>query len=345
LPFSFLERGLFSDSLFIDNEGVNGASSLCTTKAGSWSSESYSENLHDFCKKIFFKKDDKKYNKPKEFNSKRLIFFPLQVQLDTNIIYYSPFKTMREAFIRIYEKFNDESTFFVVRPHPEEVEDFKVNLPVYNNIIISSDNSLEYWIDVSDVVVTINSTVGLEALLKNKKVVCIGESIYSGLSSINKFKDDKQIECDSHEVLNYLCFLIENNLIKSDSLYSHSVASKIIDFAEINVKKEIYFEKYKKFSSACFEGKKSLNVSLDFDFSSKLDLTYRKNNHPVSVDYLRKMLKEKLGDFEFNFINDKSSKFDIKIVDDKINYKHVDDHSVVIDYYGAFKYIEGLGVI
>ena len=78
----FLERGLYKDSLFIDRSGVNGFSNLSSiNQAGLGCSVEI--------KKIILKH--------------RKVFIPLQVQSDTNIIYNSPFLTMREFILHIYE--------------------------------------------------------------------------------------------------------------------------------------------------------------------------------------------------------------------------------------------------
>lgn len=338
---SYIERGLFKDSLFIDKEGVNGASSLSNKKAGAWRYSRFSDELNSYCAKIF-SLNEKSKDHSKET---RVIFFPLQVQLDTNIIYYSPYKTMREALICIYERFNDGRTIFVVRPHPEEVEGLQLNFPIYENLIISAEKPLSYWIEAADVVVTINSTVGLEALIAGKQVVCIGESIYSGLNCVSRLKNDSLEQNDSKEIRDYLCFLLDSNLIKSDSDFSENVISKNIGCELSENKRKTKSEIAHPFIKEFLSGKEVISVSLNFSPGKRLDLTYRNNNSLIDISYIKNLLKDIFGNLEFSF--EKSGlnkKTDISIVDD--DWKGGDiNSSVVIDYYGGFKYIKGLELL
>lgn len=337
---SFLERGLFKDSLFIDRFGVNGASSLSKTGSSLWERQSFSIETKNTCHIIFNNKFVIDAN-----NEKRIIFFPLQVQMDTNIIYYSPYRTMREAFFKIYERFNDGNTLFVLRPHPEEVANSIVNLPILDNVIISNDKSLEFWIDVADVIVTINSTVGLEAVLRGKRTVCLGQSIYSGLKTITRLDERDVKDIDHNEVFEYCCFILENNLIKSNSDLSSIVAQRNIGFDILHYEVPIPYSIACKELSKSLLGVKTLSVCLNFNLSKKLDITYRNNSLDISVEYIKKLLTEKFPNLDFDIKNEtaNNSGFDLEIVDD--DWCGTSRNRIVMDYYGAFKCINGVKFI
>ena len=350
---AFMERGYFKDSLFVDSSGVNGASSLNQGGPEFWKNKKFSNDLLSYTRKIFFPKradsivdDEKKYP---NLLGKKIIFFPLQVQLDTNIIYYSKYKSMREAFQVLFEKYNSKNAFFVVRPHPEELPDVVHNFPVVNNLLISKKESLDYWIQKSDVVATINSTVGLESLIKFKKTLCIGESIYSKISCINNIKEVIEKEVDKNEVFQYLCYLMSNNVLKKDSNYNFEVLLNIFNRSGVELDG---FKKNENFSS-CEEKIKniknkllplsSVNVILDFDFSKKVDIDYRNNKVSINRVYLESLIRKfySSGEIKFHRKNEfKGVKADILIVDDRsmINFFKRKSCDIIIDVYGAVKY-------
>lgn len=340
---SFLERGIFKDSIFIDRIGVNGASSLSGINSGNWRRREYSNDLLFYCENVFHKSGDE----IKEIKKEKIIFFPLQVQLDTNIIYYSPYKTMREAFIKIHEKMNAPDTVFVVRPHPEEVEGAMLNFPLYDNVIISSEKPLDYWINAADIVVTINSTVGLEALIAGKKVITLGRSIYSELNCVSKLSDNTNRETDSEELREYLCFLLEHNLIKKDSNFSENVAILNLGFKPAKYKIFSVYEKIKSHFNNLFSGKKNLKIGLAFPVGSRIDLTYRKNNILVDAKHVKDICYETFGikDVElFSAFGTNHQKLDVLMVGDYWDKKEKSS-DVVIDYYGAVKYVKGMGYL
>ena len=144
--------------------GVNGASSLNALTPAIVDNFSLSDEDSSFTKQLFnINPQSTDSASPKKHLN---IFFPLQVQLDTNIILYCKFRTMRETFLDIYSALNSQGSSFLIRPHPEETPDTLVNIPRFDNVEVSSEKSLDHWLDWSDLVVTINSTVGLEALIK-----------------------------------------------------------------------------------------------------------------------------------------------------------------------------------
>ncbi|UKH33436.1 hypothetical protein [Actinobacillus pleuropneumoniae] len=228
---SFIERGLLKDSIFIDVKGVNGNSTL--TDLSDYPPANL--KLAEYVDKLFIQKaisnTSDKSLLPENIKGKRVIFFPLQVQLDTNIIMYCKYNTMREVFFEIYSHLNNDDVIFVVRPHPEEDVETLSNLPNWDNLIVSTDLDLNFWLENSDLIVTINSTVGLEALLKGKPVICLGKSIYSSLPCLSKYNhilDDRgKILCN---VSGYLGYLLTHNLIVKDSIYNTNVIKSIFKF-------------------------------------------------------------------------------------------------------------------
>lgn len=290
IPNSFLERGLLKNSLFIDNLGVNGASSLTVTK--DFAVEEVDNELLSYIDESFRISQDSEgliIERPSFLVGKKLIFFPLQVQLDTNIVLYCSYNTMREVFFDIYQHLNADDVFFVVRPHPEESPETLRNIPKLDNVLVSTNESLEYWLGLSDLVITINSTVGLEALIKGKPVICLGKSIYSSLSCLSSY------DCEINDniailsrVKEYLSYLVTHNLLIDKSPYNDLIIRHIFQ-----VKDD--FMEFKADDKVKILGDK---VFCDFSFSSMLNLTYRKHSEQISLEWIDLVFQPLLGEYK-----------------------------------------------
>ncbi|HHY0488960.1 TPA: hypothetical protein ACVU46_000647 [Vibrio parahaemolyticus] len=114
---------------------------------------------------------------------KKFLFLPLQFSKDAQLIlnYHGDVvSSMNQALDIAKEK----DLALVIKPHPVDN-----SIDVYhsikkfledNNASLSLDNTFKL-IDMSELVVTVNSTVGLEAKIMNKDVTFLGESIYSDM--------------------------------------------------------------------------------------------------------------------------------------------------------------------
>ncbi|OHY82204.1 hypothetical protein BCA33_07890 [Marinobacter sp. AC-23] len=112
---------------------------------------------------------------------KPVILLPLQIESDSNIQNNSPyFKSMEELIRSVTSVLGGTGAQLVVKPHPEDRS--RRNrieaLCSASDVRCCWDLSLQSLLPVTDLVVVINSTVGLEALLQNKPVVALGQSIY-----------------------------------------------------------------------------------------------------------------------------------------------------------------------
>lgn len=304
IPSFFMERGIFKNSIFIDRLGCNGAASI--------SKIDYRQSI-----KLFSKKDiDNTYNIFKEktkcesnslLNSdysflvgKKIVFFPLQVTRDTNILLYSEVISMRHAFYKIYEKMNNDDTYFIVRPHPEESKEQYINLPILDNVLVCSEESLDFWIENSDTVVTINSTVGLEALLKEKNVITLGQSIYSSFkykqslndSYYNKFIINGITRKDYVDELKcYLMYLVGfNTLIKNSEYNKNVIESQIPWLDKTHYINSVDGEESKQIAITYLNNIENPIVNINFDTATKINLTYRTSKVPISKEWVSSII-------------------------------------------------------
>lgn len=180
LPRHFLERSLLKDGVFVDPYGTNG-SSLLANMSFEELEPAFTGKSDSPAQEFSPAPDVEELRSSGPWrDAQRIIFIPLQVQSDTNILLHSPHcKTMADLVSMVHHCHHEKGVAFVVRPHPEEVKT-NLKLPSLPDTFIDSRGSLASWIDAADLVVTINSTVGLEALLRNKSVLAIGRGIYAG---------------------------------------------------------------------------------------------------------------------------------------------------------------------
>ncbi|WP_318418194.1 capsular polysaccharide export protein, LipB/KpsS family [Photobacterium leiognathi] len=112
------------------------------------------------------------------------VFFAMQLSNDTQIIQnyeYDIYTALDEA-IKLAKNRNIQ---LVVKGHPAEV-DLKVDLHLSQlekrgDIILSNSNTFEL-IEGSDLVIVVNSTVGLEAKILDKEVIFLGDSFFKKLT-------------------------------------------------------------------------------------------------------------------------------------------------------------------
>lgn len=117
-------------------------------------------------------------------------FFPLQLYDDANLLLFSPYSSLGEAAADIVPRLVAAGYTVIVKPHPAARH--RPNGMLENTI---ARERLERWsekviwlddaqaanariIEISDLVVTVNSSVGFEALYFDKPVVVMGSAIY-----------------------------------------------------------------------------------------------------------------------------------------------------------------------
>jgi len=127
--------------------------------------------------KLFIKKILSKTNESNNTITKPFIFVPLQLSNDTQTLINSPYLSTQD-FINSVTNSYKNSIFFnsydlVFKVHPLDVE-----LYSFDDCVKSSIASTESLVEDCEFCVTINSTVGFEALFM-KKVICLGDSFYT----------------------------------------------------------------------------------------------------------------------------------------------------------------------
>lgn len=121
-----------------------------------------------------------------DYKHEKYIFFPLQVSNDTQVLINGNM-TLIEAVQYSINIAKQENAYLVIKPHPAEsnpcyISGMRQILNSYEKVIFLKENTFEL-ICYAERVITINSTVGLEALIADKKVSIIGRALYESFSA------------------------------------------------------------------------------------------------------------------------------------------------------------------
>ncbi len=188
VPCLFYENGLFPDSLVIDPIGVNYGGSL-KGKIDIPKSLNISQNLRQKLEELYATKKTvmgtEHLDSFKVSGTKPNILVALQVDSDSNIKLYSPLVDSAEDFLNTLISsygLNSEDYNVIVKDHPKRKgagKDIIGSICETNNFSYCIKADMIKIIESSDLVLCINSTVGLESLMKGKPVVNFGGASYT----------------------------------------------------------------------------------------------------------------------------------------------------------------------
>lgn len=205
-----LRSPLYKNTCYFDFSGVNGNTEfdkrfqrfVLDYRRGKVDLLTHSELLS------IISSSDSIYNRLLSISERRVkkqyeIGLPLQVENDTNIIAFSN----GYSIIDLISKAIDKAGFrdVLIRNHPNAT--LQASIKSYN--IDTNDEVLDFIGCVNEVM-TINSSVGFESVLLNKKVTYFGESPFT--NSVNKIKDEE-------DKLLFLNFAIISYLVRVELMY------------------------------------------------------------------------------------------------------------------------------
>lgn len=186
------------NTYYCDPEGVNASSKIarCAGEVGSEHNllgKSFAESYR--LKKLNGKSDIGAY-----------ILVPMQVESDSNIRLYSPYRSMAE-FIEILSGWLPQDVDVVIRRHPKSsMREF----PLPERFRWSREDNLFKDIAGARLVIGINSTVLLQSLALGKPVIAFGGGVWGGHTAIvsgnpqSKFQWPEYNEWETFNLLGYL---------------------------------------------------------------------------------------------------------------------------------------------
>lgn len=192
-------RPPYIDSLCMDPWGVNGSSSLSQSKISDFTDIRSSMAQED----VLFSADFSPNGYEASFSyfncstllnkigKEKIAFIPLQLYDDANLLRYSPYDIVEDVILDVLPKLSKAGYTCVFKEHPSSPMragsnyanvKAKVTALAYPNVcwLTSQDSSLSNakLYQMAELVVTVNSSAGFEALFYDKPVVVLGEAVY-----------------------------------------------------------------------------------------------------------------------------------------------------------------------
>lgn len=173
IPAMFIERGLFPGTTTLDPQGINYLNSVPREPA----------TFKTFCEEFSVTScpDARPDKLPNSY-----IFVPFQVNTDSQIVMFSPWLKNMFEMVKHFEQaekaLGDAMPHIVFKPHPACEQDYSDLIEDINErggrLHIETDTPTPVLIGHADAVCTINSSVGMEAILMNKKLIVLGQAFY-----------------------------------------------------------------------------------------------------------------------------------------------------------------------
>lgn len=207
----FFENGFLPNTTQVDCKGINYLNSVPRDRSFYEKLNFYKKSLpNELVPRVPIRKlQGDNINLNREY-----IFIPLQVNYDSQIIKFSPWINSMQEFFELINNIADKFKIdFIFKIHPSDrVTDYSNLLKRAKNNVYFATNPTNELIKHSKAVITINSSVGIESLLFNKKVITLGKAFYN-IDGIVKHANNEK------ELINILKNLenwqIDNKLIKN----------------------------------------------------------------------------------------------------------------------------------
>lgn len=217
IEIAYFENGLLPDTTVMDFSGVNAFSSIPKEKEFY---ESYSNTieLNDNYKKPLMIRTPIKKRQTLSFENFDFgcdyIFVPFQVDFDSQVIINSPRVNSMEQFYKVIldvvEKIQNRDLIFVVKEHPSDARSY-TEFHGFHEKIKFVDEDTEKLIENAEAVITLNSSVGIEAAMMGKSVFVLGNACYGVDGVAYTINSENQLI----DALNDLERLRQNKLIAS----------------------------------------------------------------------------------------------------------------------------------
>ncbi|MBC8367518.1 hypothetical protein H8E52_08915 [bacterium] len=195
IPLLFMEKGAFPSSVLVDEQGV-GPLSLYGDP-GRWESAGRKLTIEeqetlDAFRRRFRNERTSAWEQPSGGGDlhlqlglkkkQRILFVPGQVRHDANTVLYSPCYPDNESFLRhLLAASEGLDLFIVAKPHPKESRD-EAHLAqmLKGRGAWLPELNVHDALEAADLVACLNSTVGLEALVYGKPVICGAHAFWAG---------------------------------------------------------------------------------------------------------------------------------------------------------------------
>jgi glycosyltransferase involved in cell wall biosynthesis len=230
----YFEKGMLPASFQLDHAGINGGSSFAAeTDVWSFEPQRVAQQLEEVREELFgggktgWDQGTGPVG-PDELRrqlglpaGRRVLLYVGQLNRDSNLVAFSPhFATNADALRFVSETLSDQPDWVILgKKHPKgEDDDSALQGLLGERGLWTGDVHLHDCLDLADCVVSINSSVVLEALLKHKPVVLLGRGVFSGKGVAFEYEGTNQEELrealaeapldpfGQEEVIDYWCW-------------------------------------------------------------------------------------------------------------------------------------------
>jgi capsular polysaccharide export protein len=247
IPCVFMENGLLPSTTVCDPQGINALNSVPRDPA-------FYRQLAPAPAPRKALLQARKEQAPKQASGgrplpSRYIFIPFQVDSDTQILLFSPWiSDMRQLFnetLKLSLKFPQYQLVF--KEHPSSTRSYRDlhDLLPSDQGMFANEYPTQTLIENAEAVITINSTVGIEALLYGKKVISLGEAFYAladlcltagnaedleaAISKLMLFEPDEQLRRNFFGWLEEH-YLIRGNWRTADEAHCQQVKERLLSY-------------------------------------------------------------------------------------------------------------------
>lgn len=185
IEMAYFENGLLPNTTTMDFNGVNAFSSLPRHK-DFYLDYAQKEGNMSLADTSLVERREHKRRKTVECqgleSTLKYIFIPFQVNFDSQVIINSPRVNSMEVFydilLNVIEAVDDNDMIFVIKEHPSDPRVYCEFHHKHPRIKFTNGNT-ENLIRNAQAVITLNSSVGIEAAMLEKKVIVLGEACYA----------------------------------------------------------------------------------------------------------------------------------------------------------------------
>jgi len=248
----YCELGFFPGTLIFDPEGINYGNSLPRDIEAYPPVNEEAIRIYEERRSHLKARQSKKALTQKAIElPKHYIFVPFQVDIDSQLAFYSPWIKNMDALFGTLEKLTDylpEGWAFVLKEHPDRVVDYshlRAKADGEKLIFANGNDSVELMKNAS-ALLTINSSMGVQGLLFDYPVITLGKSCYSfpGLAEYagnltETIELIKQIDClpvDLEARMRFIAYVHKHYLLTAsliDPLPAESAEKVRQRFAEL----------------------------------------------------------------------------------------------------------------
>lgn len=209
IPFALMESPFIHDKILIDPIGMHFFPENNKIDIDWKIIKKRKLTIHEREKIMEFISDWKrskssKYNQHHEeiniTNKKKILFIPGQIAYDANIINCRSIFNNTTSMAKYISKNISHDWIILYKPHPQN--NLREEMKETNNLIITHGNIHDIF-EICDVVLTISSNVGLEAIIYGKPVITCGTPYYSQKGFTIDMKSKEYLNTTLKEALNF----------------------------------------------------------------------------------------------------------------------------------------------